>query len=244
MGDSNTIVTEVDSQYLHDFVADITPVEPQPSQVDTTQHTDTTHTDSTAQATAQEQPKPAETTNEKGLKVAFSEVTIIFPGIEARPAANSRNLEHAHGATYQLLGGKLNGAKLKIASGNISDVSMRYMSGVEAKNHLGTLRLDLGTLTSWHSLKGSNGEYAISGLDDRHLETDRAGASQIRSSVIRAVRRARMSRKMQREWESSLRNVRSLNQRPMSVYLRSVMWKIDGKDANGKPFSKQVRIDL
>lgn len=243
MGDSNTIITEADSQYLHDFVADITPLEPQP--VADTAHADTAQKDSTQALAAQAPAAPAVAAADgKGLKVAFSEVALFFPGIEARPAANSRNLQHATGATYQLLNGELNGNTVKITSGNITDVSMRYMTGVHAKNQLGILKLDLGTLTSWHSLKGSNGVYEISGLDDRHLVTDKAGPSQIRSSVIRATREARLSRKMQREWQNSLRNVRSVRQHPLSVYLRSVMWKIEGKDANGKPFMKQVRIDL
>jgi len=46
------------------------------------------------------------------------------------------------------------------------------------------------------------------------------------------------------EWVNSLHNVRSLDQKPLFVVLRSVMWKIDGKDAQGKIFSKQLRVDI
>ena len=53
-----------------------------------------------------------------------------------------------------------------------------------------------------------------------------------------------MGRRRIQEWEKSARNLRAVNQKPLYIMLRSVMWKIDGKDAQGKIFSKQIRVDV
>jgi hypothetical protein len=76
------------------------------------------------------------------------------------------------------------------------------------------------------------------------LEYEDANKNAIRAAVTKSCRRHRMSRRKTQEWEESVRNVRSVNQKPLYVILRSVMWKVDGKDANGKSFSKQIRVDM
>jgi len=53
-----------------------------------------------------------------------------------------------------------------------------------------------------------------------------------------------MSKKKEQEWLRTVRNVRAANQKPLVIMLRSIMWKIDGKDADGKPISRQIRIDM
>ena len=46
------------------------------------------------------------------------------------------------------------------------------------------------------------------------------------------------------EWLNTAKNVRAANQAPAKVVLRSVMWRIEGKDAGGKNFNKELRIDI
>lgn len=86
--------------------------------------------------------------------------------------------------------------------------------------------------------------YRISGLDATSMEYADDNQAQIHNAIIKAAQRHHMSKKKIQELESSIHNVRAANQKPLYVVLRSVMWKIDGKDAKGKPFSKQVRIDV
>ena len=113
------------------------------------------------------------------------------------------------------------------------------------KNELGMLPLEtLTSTTSWTPLKGMNNIYQISGLDEKSLEYPDVNRNEIRNAISKATRRRHMSRRKMQEWESSVRNVRAANQKPLFVVLRSVMWKIDGKDADGKIFSKQIRIDI
>jgi hypothetical protein len=239
LGDSTSIVTETDPEYLTDYVDDI--------QLRTINY-DTTSTikeDTSTAATAQPDGQNAPAADGKGLTIAFKGVTVLIPGIEAR-SLREQNLETASGASYQLTDGTLNGKELRFSGGaTVTEVSQRYMTIVLAKTDLGTLQLDrLDNLTDWKPLTGSNNAYTISGLDQDKLEYEKASSAQIRSAVERAARNKRFSRGNIRRWVHEVRNVRSVNQSPLHVVLRSVMWKIEGQDANGKPFHKQVRIDI
>lgn len=249
LGDSSTIVTETDPTYLQDFVADIKP-QAQPaeqSQADTAQK---------EQAPAQkqeEQPKeaakPAEQPKQeapagKGLTMAFKEVTVFIPNVSVR-TYKQQDLTKASGASYELTGGNINGNQIKTSKGNVTRISQRYQTIVVAKNELGTLVLEsLSQMSDWQALKGGNNNYNISGLDARNLDYIKASPASIKNAVSRAARNKRMSRNAEQKWVNSVKNVRSANQKPLSVVLRTVMWKVEGKDEKGKPFQKQIRMDI
>jgi hypothetical protein len=86
--------------------------------------------------------------------------------------------------------------------------------------------------------------YRIAGLDPQSLEYPETNNNGIKNAVIKAAQRRRINRKKIQELIALVHNVRTANQKPLTVAIRSVMWKIDGKDAKGKPFSKQIRIDV
>jgi hypothetical protein len=129
--------------------------------------------------------------------------------------------------------------------GTVTKVSQRYQSVVVLKTEDGTFPLDaLSLTTKWEPVTGTNNTYRITGLDAKSMKVYDADARDIKSAVQRMTQRRRMSRKMAQEIQNSTRNLRVVNQKPLYVELRSVMWKIDGKDANGRLFSKQIRIDV
>jgi len=258
LGDSASIVTENDSQYLKDIVTDFNSRMPESTEEKDTATTPAPQqpkdtavaTTAAAQpATQQEAAKPAPETpaaqpQGEGLTVAFKDVSIFIPGLSVK-TYRKQNLERANGASYQLTGGKLNGNHIKIVSGNVTRISQHYQTVVTIKNDLGTLPLDaLSSTTEWQALPGSKGTYTISGLDGRHLQYSKASPAQIRKALERAVRAHRMSKRKEKEWLNSIARVRAVNQPPLSVTLRSVIWKIEGKDARGRNFQKQVRVDL
>lgn len=247
LGDPTTIVTETDSSKLQDAVTDLKPEIP-PAK-------DEPETPPAATAAAATETKPATAaapvtatatpslSNIAGLHADFKETSVVLPGVTVKQAGKP-NLVNANGAVYSLLSGTINGNTLKV-SGNVTKVSMRYQSVVMVKNDLGTLPLEsLSTTTSWKQMAGGNGNYPIKGLEAQRLEYADADAGDIRNAVQRAAQRRRYSAKKVKEWVASVRNVRAANQKPLTVSLRSVMWKIDGKDAQGKLFSKQIRIDI
>lgn len=245
LGDSSMIVTETDKQQLTDLVADLTPTITPTADPDAPAPADTPANTQTATAQPAPQPQPQqEAANGNGLRAEFREVTISISGVEVKQAGN-KNLQNANGAVYTLTGGKLNGARITVQGGTVTKVSQRYQSVVMVNTSSGDLPLDNLSITSrWDDLKGGNGSYSITGLDAGSLEYADANANTIRNAVERAARRHRMSRAKMKDLLDDVRRVRSVNQKPLHGELRSAMWKIDGKDANGRLFSKQIRIDI
>lgn len=243
IGDSATIVTETDSKYLEDFVTDI-----QQNTPDTTAPSvSTTSAKDTAQAATapKEQPKPqpvAQAPKGNGLTVEFKDITVFIPGVSSK---NNNSRHNGNSAAYGLSGGELNGNQLQISGGTVQKVTQRYTTSVILDNDLGTFVLEqLNHTSAWTPLKGNGSNYYITGLDDRHLEHSNASANAIRTAVQRAAKAKRLSRKKENELLGSVRNVKSVNQKPLEVVLRTVIWQIEGKDAKGKSFRKELRIDL
>lgn len=250
LGDSSTIVTETDPQRLQDLVTDLKPVitssEPKDTE-ETAAKTQVKAPDTAkkiAAPVAAKQPVPAAPNlSGNGLKADFNIMSLLITNIAAKQSGNP-NLSHANGAVYTLQSGTINGNLIKVTS-NVTKISQRYQSVVVLKNELGVLPLEsLTTTTDWEPLKGINNIYRIAGLDEKSLEYPEVHRNEIHTAVGKAAKRHRFSRKKVQDWENSVRNVKSVNQKPLFVTLRSVMWKIDGKDASGKLFSKQIRIDI
>lgn len=246
LGDSSSIVTETDPKYLSDYVDDIRTaardtVTAEPAS-EPQEQTTTAQPAQETPASSQAQQPVTEAPTGNGLKIPFREVTVFIPGIQTK-SYRQQDFQKANGATFQWLNGKISGNVLQVSGATITKVSQRYTTRVVAKTSLGSLQLDaLGNTTDWQALRGNGNSYTISGLE--RPQAKNATPAQIRLAVSRAAKNKRMSRQNIQKWEREVRNVRSLNQRPFQVSVRSVMWKIEGKDAQGKPFQKQVRIDI
>lgn len=244
LGDSSTIVTETDPNYLSNYVDDIriaakdtsAPI-PEAAESDTANKTV-----ATAETPAPAQQPAAAAPTEKGLNIPFKEVTIFIPDLETR-TYRQQDLQRANGATFQWLSGKISGNVLKINGATINKVSQRHITRVTAKTSLGTLTVDgLSHTSNWTTLKGTGTSFTILGIDNP--EPKQVTPAQIRIAVSNAAKNKRMSRQQIQKWEHEVRNVRSLNQAPFQTEVGAVVWKIEGKDAQGKPFQKQVRIDI
>ncbi|GAA4464783.1 hypothetical protein GCM10023093_15830 [Nemorincola caseinilytica] len=243
MGDPSTIVTESDPQQLKDLVADLNPVIPPSQDPEEPKPADTPAATSQPAAAQQQQPAPSALPSGPGLRAEFRDVTIVVPGLEVKQSGN-KNLQNANGAVYTLTNGNINGATITI-SGTVTKVSQRYQSVVMMKSDIGDIPLDALSITSrWETVKGSGNTYKIAGLDERSIQFYDADNEDIRSAVQKAARRRRVSHRRMQDMLNDVRKVRSVNQKPLHGELRSVMWKIDGKDASGRAFSKQIRVDI
>lgn len=243
MGDPATIVTETDTQYLVDIVPDLKMNTGRPVTIASTKPDSITPATDTAQTPATETIATAEPAG-KGLKVPFPQVEFFIPGIETK-TYKEPNLETDYGASYELTEGTLVGNKIYIKGAQIEDVYMRYQTIIVARNNLGTLPLEsLRKLTDWKKQKGRNGLYEIDGLEANKLQGLKVSNKAIRNAVTRDARNRNWSRGGIQKWLSSVRNTRNTSQKPLHTELRSVMWKVNGKDANGRPFTRQLRIDV
>ncbi len=247
LGDSSTIVTETDPRRLQDLVADLKPEIPsstlQADSPKTTAATSTADTAKKAAATmAQVAPPPAVLPAGPGLKAEFKDVSILIPNLNAKQSGNP-NLKNANGAVYTWVSGNLAGNVLR-TTGNVTKVSQRYQSIIVLKTKNGNLPLEsLMETVDWKLVKGGGGVYPIIGINENELEYSDATGNEIRNAVMKSARSRHYSSKKTQEWLAALGNPRTANQKPLVVTLRSLMFKIDGKDANGKIFSKQMRVD-
>lgn len=246
LGDSATIVTEKDEAQLKDLVTDLQPVippaedkdkDPEPTPADTAK---TVAAAQPATATpAQAQALPAG----PGLRAEFGEVTVFVPGLNVKQHGRA-DLSRASGATYSLSSGNLDGATLRV-SGNVTKVSQRYQTIVVLNSDMGDIALDaLVYTTSWKAIQGNNNTYSVDVPSARNAEHNNAGAASIRVAVQKEARQRRLNPRKRQHLFDEVRNVRSVTQKPLSVVVRSVMWKIDGKDERGRNYSKQVRLDI
>ena len=255
LGDSSTIVTEKDPEKLRDLVTDLQPkiktadikdsveaakkIETKPV-ADKPKNTTAT---TSVTPTPVKQVAPSVQLSGNGIKADFKVATVLIPNVTAKLSGKA-NLEKASGAVFSFVSGTIAGNQLQVTPG-VTKVSQRYQTVIAVKNNLGTLPLEsLSTTTAWQSLSGSNKIYKITGLDAKSLDYSEANRGEIRNAVAKSARKHHFSRRKTQEWEESVRNARAVNQKPCYIILRSVMWKIDGKDANGKAFSRQVRVDM
>lgn len=249
LGDSSTIVTETDPVHLQDMVQDLRPAVEQ-SLDTTTAVAETKPPKDTVKPTAgtpppQEKTPPATPPPGNGLNIAFKEVTVFIPNITTR-SYGRQNLENARGASYELSTGNIAGNQLKILNGTVQKVTQRYQSVIALQDGNRTLQLEsLGVHASdWQTLKGNGNSFSITGLESSRLDYIEAGAAAIKNAVTQATRKARMSKNEASEWQNLSRNVRSAEKAPCTILLRSVAWRIEGKDTKGKTFNKEIRIDL
>lgn len=238
MGDSSLIVTEADPLYLVDFVADVKLKE-------IAKDTLAAPADSLPAPTAPERPEAEAPAMQEGLRIPFKEITVLFPDIKVKEY-RKQDPEKTGSVSYQLTEGTVSNNQLRVmGGGTVQKVSQRYISGVVLSNQLGLLDLtSLNYTSNWTTLKGSENSYGTTDLAPDKLEYRKIPAREIRNAVARAAKSKRLNRKDIQKWQISVDNIRSVNQPPFKIVLRSLMWKIEGKGDDGKPFVKQIRIDI
>lgn len=248
LGDSSTIVTETDPVHLQDMVQDLRPAIEQA--LDTTAAIATAPPKDTIKTTAatpppEEKAPPAAQAPGNGLNIAFKEVTVFIPNITTR-SYGRQDLQNARGATYELSSGNIAGNQLKILNGTVQKISQRYQSVIALQDGNRTLQLEsLGIHASdWQTLKGNGSNFSITGLESSRLDYIEAGPAAIKNAVTQATRKARMSKSEASDWQALGKNVRSAERAPCTILLRSVSWRVEGKDAKGKTFNKEIRIDM
>jgi hypothetical protein len=243
LGDSSLIVTEEDEKQLKDLVVDLQPVIPPAEDKHEDPQPAAENKDTATAQVAKPVEQPAPIPKGPGLKAEFSEVTVFIPGLDVSLGGN-KNLKRAHGASYALVSGEILGSVLRV-TGTVTKVSQRYQSIVVLNSSMLELPLDrLIKTTGWEEIQGGVNGYPIKGLEAKSLEFTDANSREIKKAIQHAAQRKRISRSTTQDLMNEVRHVKSADQKPLAIKLKTVMWKIDGKDEDGKFYSKQIRIDI
>ena len=234
LGDSSGIVTETNPALLQDQVVDLKPaVTSEEAPPAATGKQDSVAASGAVAAT----PPPAN--DASGLTVAFKEVTISLPGVTTREQPKAMGT--ARGASFTLSSGSLAKSTLVASGATISKVTQRYTTVLRLTDDDNTLTLDnLSTTGGFEPLEGSGGRYALTALGQP--EGKYPDASRLRAAVQQAARKQHLSRKASQDWLDFVRDphyTQSAGQQ-----LKNVVWRIEGKDASGKAFTKELRIDV
>ncbi len=240
LGDSATIVTEKDSQFLRDMVMDIQPAnnpEPEKPVKDTVKKQPARDT-----ATAAVKQEATAT----GLAVDFGGTKMVLNGMDATQPRR-QNAEKENELSFSLRSGDPGKGKLVFYNAKNVTVKQRYQSRLLLKSPLGTVDLrDLGLYTSgWNTVAASNkGNTQSFDLD----ALSRPAFSQVNNNKIKnaadhELRKRRAGSKTIQSWMKEIRGIRNANDKPCDIELDNVQWQVSGTDTQGKPFRKTIRID-
>jgi len=247
LGDSATIVTEKDSQYLKDEVMDIGSRRIQ--EVDTAvpvpqskEQTAVPAKDTAVAVKQQQQQQP----QEAGQAIDFGGAKVVLSGLKLKEPRR-QNPAQEEGLNYTLNSGNLGASKLVVYGARNITIKQRYQSKLVLKSSLGTVDLRaLGLYTSgWNNVSGSNAGNAQSfGLGSlSHIAYSQVNNNKIKNAADRELRKRRTNSRTIQSWMKEIKRVRSGNDKPCEIILDNVQWQISGTDEKGKPFRKTIRVD-
>jgi len=250
MNDPATIVTETDKKYLSDFVEDIhlkeVPIVAEESVPNEETKSNISEEKKSEPIPNQEIKTITKANTGKGLTIDFNEIQVFISNIEIKSLKNQQP-EKKGAASYQVVKGNLTANTKMQVTGSAKDlkIEMRYISTVLFENEWGNFQISsLGKTSDWSELKGTNGNFTLKMLQANTIETKKTNATQIRQALTKAISRKRLSKAQKQQFEKLKDRIHSVQQEPMKVAVRSVMWKIQFKDEKGKPKVKQLRLDL
>jgi len=239
LGDSSTIITETDSQYLKDDVPDIAPRRAQPA--------DTPHQAPQKAAPAKDStPVARQEPEAAGQGIDFGGAKVVLAGLKLKEPRRQNPVQES-GLTYSLQSGRLGASKLIVYGGRNVTVKQRYQSRLVLKSSLGTVDLrELGLYTSgWANLSaGRSGDaqsFALTGLNN--VGFAQVNNNKIKNAADRELRKRRTNSRTIQSWMKEIRRTRSANDEPCEIQLDNVQWQISGTDEKGKSFHKTIRID-
>lgn len=232
-GDSSMIVTETDPKYLNDNVADFRP-KPAPIAKDSS-----LPAAGTAVAPPTTTPEPQQTPEAPPASVSKG-IQIDIPGV----VGSEIDWAKKRGVSVSVDEGALKGKSLIVSGLSDVKVQQREQSVVMLRlRRQGLVKLSLpGDYSAWENLKGKNGRFSIE--QNRAKYDGRISSGSLRSAAQRAAKSMRLNRRDTDELIRSLRNVRSADQRPLEPAIQSVIWRIDGKDPDGKSVHRELRVDI
>ncbi|KAA5534572.1 hypothetical protein F0919_08090 [Taibaiella lutea] len=242
LGDSSTIVTEKDSQYLKDDILDFEPnnvVSTQSSKADTVVK---------AAAPVEKPQEPVQQPSKAtaaGYSINFGNVKIVFEGIAANDATR-QNAEKQDGLSYVIKSGSLAGAKIHVYGAKNATIRQRYQSRLMLNSKSGSVDLrNLGLYTTgWKNVNASKtgAEYVFALTDLNNISFSNVNNAKIKNATDKELRNRRTSKKTIQSWMKEISKTNSANDNPCDIILDNLQLQISGTGADGKSFRKNIRM--
>lgn len=226
LGDPKTIVTETDSQYLRDqfelypLPGTLPPSTPNPLAGVSSEEKPSA---SPAEATA-----PAWILDIDGLKIRIE-------GLKVKGEGDAVLLDSATWGN----------PRWEVVAGSLESLNQRYQTIIRVEPEMGVMYLrDLKYLSDWEKLDLDSPLHPLQNLKPEKLKAVSFTRSKLNQSISREARRRNFRRSYENQWINAASKARNAHQKPLSPYLVTVIWRISGKNPQGKTVSRQVRVDL
>ncbi len=244
LGDSSTIVTETDAQYLKDEVLDIGPRPAMEKQVEETKPEPTKVTEAVAEKT---EDTPTPKVAGKGFNIDFGGVRMVLEGLEAKEIKKQDPVKQS-GVAYMLTSPDIAKGKVVIYGAKELTVKQRYQSQLVIRSESGMVDLrNLGLYTSDWAVVNTSGNaaqksFTLSGLGNPAFL--QANNNKITNAADKELRKRRTNSRTIQSWMKEIKKIKKPGDKPSEIILDNVQWQISGKDAKGNAFQKTVRIDV
>lgn len=243
LGDPAGIVTETDSVYLKNFTDDISPKQVQSTESEITDmmvQVDSAKASAELEIEAEANEAPAVLS---GLTVSFSGGSIILNGIEAHTLNRKDPDPNANSVSYVYDAGEWKELKLALNGVNDARVEQRLMTRLAINyNDESVLISSLGRFTSpWYNLPGNGKQFVSLGANSiTYMAIDGAKIRQVAQADINTKK---WSADKKREAIKTLQPIRSFHDKPCSVVVTSIQWRVSGIQG-GKKVQKLIQLDL
>ncbi len=243
LGDPAGIVTETDSTYLKNFTDDISPKQVQSTESEITDmmvQVDSAKASAQLETEASSDEAPVALA---GLTVPMLDGSIILNGIEAHtlnrkdPDPKLKSVSYVHDA------GEWKEMKLAVNGLNDVRVEQRLMTrlAINIDDDLMVLS-SLGRFTSpWYNLPGNGKQFVSLGANSiTYMAMDGAKIKQAAQTDINAKK---WSADKKRAAIKTLQPIRTFHDKPCSVVVKSIQWRISGVQG-GKKVQQLIQLDL
>ncbi len=239
LGDSSTIVTESNPQYLANETNDISPANKK--------STEGQITNMMTQIDSAQSVKKLEEKNTsiplKGFQISFAECEVVFQGLSAHAIQSSQDERQSNSVAYVWDAGNMFEMALQVKGLDEVKVEQRTFTRLYAEQGAEAYGLnDLGKfISAWHTLPGKNNQFIS--LGNNSLQFFPVDHQKISNAVDRELRKRKKSREDIQRWSSLLKQTNSYTDVPCKLLMVSGQWRIIGKQ-NGKRVQKLIQFDI
>ncbi|MEZ5046090.1 MAG: hypothetical protein R2831_03775 [Chitinophagaceae bacterium] len=241
LGDTNMIVTETDSLYLANYIADISPSSKK-NAADELRKT-MVQIDS-VNDTKELEKKVNEKTVLAGYTINFDGFNVVFENIEAHAIQKTQNPKSDNSVSYIMDHGELFDLMIQV-SNDVQQVSIEERLKIKLSVEKDGERLLLNSLgmetTPWYNLAGKDNIFVSVGTNS--VQFKEVSHAQIEQAVVAVLKSKNKKDTDIKRWKQALANTKAYNDVPCKIKVWSGQWRIKGIDKNGKKVNKLIQFD-
>lgn len=246
LGDSTTIVTETDSQYLKNVIDDIEPSKNQPI-AKTNGTTQAQKTDTVLQLKSTTENITSTANNIKTNSNDFvlnlkNNTQIIFKDI-ATKEFKAQDPSTQNDLSYLITKGDINKSAITVNNGSLTEVLHKSKIVYKVKTSQGELKLSTLARESsnWTKLPLKSNVVTLSNINSPAAV--KITAKEIQTAIDKAISNKKYKSGVREKLRKELAGVNSINHKLISYVTDYQQFTISGKDAKGVTFKKIIRLD-